>query len=229
MGSIAERLKQTREQVGLTQEQLAEKIGVTRQAISRWERGHTQPDIEMLAVLSEALQVDAEVLAFGRNTKPYQRFQKKYRICVVGAFACAAVVFLAMTFLGPYVKGWVNSHYMGNFVYFWVFQLLLPPIGCFALGFGGASLVALFYNTCLCGRWKKAVFFLGLLAIAPSLLVIADDALAIWIPGHSAHITFALYFRTTSLPAVKALLFALLPAVSGCLSFLGFQKKQDRQ
>ena len=42
------RLKSAREQAGFTQEQLAEKIGVTRQAVSRWEQGITQPDMDML-------------------------------------------------------------------------------------------------------------------------------------------------------------------------------------
>lgn len=226
MGSFAKRLKQLREQAGFTQEQLAESIGVTRQAVSRWEQGHTQPDMEMLVVLSEALQVDAEVLAFGRNAKPYQRFQKKHLISLVTAFSLVFVVFLLMTFLDPYLKNLVNRYDIDNFVYFWIFKILLPPIGCFALGFSAAAFIALFYNTCLIRRWKIAVFILGLIAIAPSLFVIVDYALGIWIPGHSIHITFALYMRTVSLPAVHALLFRLLPTLSGALMFLGLQNKQ---
>lgn len=227
--SFAKRLKQIRKQAGLTQEQLAETIGLTRQAISRWEQGHTQPDMEMLLTLSQALHMDVETLVFGRNAKQYRRFQKKHLVCFISALACACVVFLVMTFLGPYIKDWVNRHYKGNFVYFWIFQLLLPSIGCFSLGFGLAAFVALFYNTCLCSRWKKAVIILGLLAIAPSLLVIIDDALGTWMPGYSIHITFALYFKTIPLPALNNLLYAFLPAASGTLMYLGFNKESEHK
>lgn len=225
MDSFAKRLKQIWKQAGLTQEQLAETIGLTRQAISRWEQGHTQPDMEMLLTLSQALHVDVETLVSGRNVKQYRRFQKKHLACLFAALICVSVIFLVITFLGPYIKDWVNRHYKGNFVYFWIFQLLLPSTGCFSLGFGLAAFVALFYNTCLCSRWKKVVIILGLIAIAPSLLVIIDDALGTWIPEHSIHITFALYFKTIPLPALNNLLYAFLPAVSGALLFLGFNKE----
>lgn len=41
-------LKQLREKNGLTQEQMAARLMVTRQAVSRWENGETQPNIETL-------------------------------------------------------------------------------------------------------------------------------------------------------------------------------------
>lgn len=41
-------LKSLREKHNLTQEQFAERINVTRQAVSRWETGETQPNTEML-------------------------------------------------------------------------------------------------------------------------------------------------------------------------------------
>ena len=227
MRTFALRLKEMREQAGLTQEQLAEKIGVTRQAVSRWEQGITQPDMEMLVTLSDALQVDAETLAFGKNAKQYRQFQNRHLVGLVAALLSAAAVFLAITLLGPAIKAWVNNHYMGAFVYFWAFQLLLPPIGWSSLGFGIAALISLFYNTCLRNQWRMTAFILGLIAIAPSLLVIVDSALAIWIPGHSVHITFALYFKTIPLPALKHLLYAVLPVASGTLLFLGLNKSTD--
>ena len=49
---IREILKRLREKRGLTQEQLAEKVMVTRQAVSRWENGETQPSTDTLKLLS---------------------------------------------------------------------------------------------------------------------------------------------------------------------------------
>ena len=220
------RLKSAREQAGFTQEQLAEKIGVTRQAVSRWEQGHTQPDMEMLVVLSEALQIEAEFLTFGKQPNTYTRFQKKHKVCAIAAFSCGVIILLLMIFLEPYLKKLVHTNYdFDGFLYFWLFRMLLPPAGCFALGFGAVAFVSLFFNACLRRRWRITVLVLGLIAIAPSFLVIMDDALAMWIDGYSAHITFALYMRTVSFPAVQALLFRLFPIIAGVFIFLGFQKE----
>ena len=47
-----ERLRILREQAGLSQEQLAGQIHITRQAISKWELGHAEPSIEVLIALA---------------------------------------------------------------------------------------------------------------------------------------------------------------------------------
>ena len=46
--SIPKNIKRLRQQASLTQDQLAEKLFVTRQTVSLWENGKTQPDIETL-------------------------------------------------------------------------------------------------------------------------------------------------------------------------------------
>ena len=50
---LSERIYQFRRNSGLSQEQLAEKIGVSRQAISKWESGISTPELEKLLALSE--------------------------------------------------------------------------------------------------------------------------------------------------------------------------------
>ena len=55
-------LKGLREQRGLTQEQLAERMMVTRQAVSRWETGETQPNTETLKLLSREYDVSINTL-----------------------------------------------------------------------------------------------------------------------------------------------------------------------
>lgn len=59
---IQEILKNLREQHNLTQEQLAEKVMVTRQAVSRWETGETQPNTETLKLLSREYNVSINTL-----------------------------------------------------------------------------------------------------------------------------------------------------------------------
>lgn len=56
------KLHQLRKQKGYTQEELAESIGVTRQAVTKWETSSTLPDIEKLLTLSEIFQVSIDYL-----------------------------------------------------------------------------------------------------------------------------------------------------------------------
>lgn len=57
---FAEKLVEARKNAGLSQEELAEKLYVTRQAISRWETGKTEPDLQTVTRLCGILQVKAD-------------------------------------------------------------------------------------------------------------------------------------------------------------------------
>lgn len=60
--SIGSRIKESRVQLGLTQEELAEKIGVTKGAIANYENEVSTPKIELMYKLFEALHCDANYL-----------------------------------------------------------------------------------------------------------------------------------------------------------------------
>ncbi len=55
-------LKQLRENNNLTQEQMAKRLMVTRQAVSRWENGETQPNTDTLKLLSSEFNVSINTL-----------------------------------------------------------------------------------------------------------------------------------------------------------------------
>ena len=59
---IAERLYSYRKKSNLSQEQLAEKVGVSRQAISKWERAEASPDTENLIMLAKIYGVTLDEL-----------------------------------------------------------------------------------------------------------------------------------------------------------------------
>ncbi len=67
MAAIGKRIKKRREERQLTQEQLAEQLHVTRQAVSNWENAKTQPDIDTLLRLAEVLELPAEELLYGEK------------------------------------------------------------------------------------------------------------------------------------------------------------------
>ena len=60
MSNIGKTIKKIRAEKGLTQEQLAEQLHVTRQAVSNWEQEKTQPDVETLTTMAEVLEVPVE-------------------------------------------------------------------------------------------------------------------------------------------------------------------------
>ena len=56
------RLKIFRKQKGFTQEEIAEKLGVSRQAVAKWERGETMPDIESCLKLADLYETTVDML-----------------------------------------------------------------------------------------------------------------------------------------------------------------------
>jgi len=59
---ISENLKRLRHSRGLTQEQLAERLGVSFQSVSRWETGLSYPDLELLPEIAAFFEVSTDVL-----------------------------------------------------------------------------------------------------------------------------------------------------------------------
>ena len=60
---IGNKLNQLRKLSGMTQEQLAEKIDVSRQTISKWESDSTSPDLESIVKISRIFHVSLDVLS----------------------------------------------------------------------------------------------------------------------------------------------------------------------
>ena len=92
-------IKRHRTQLGLSQEELAEKIFVTRQSVSNWETGKTYPDLQSLLRLSELFGLSLDELIKGdieimKETIDREEIQKMNRWGNL-----LAVLFLAMVIL----------------------------------------------------------------------------------------------------------------------------------
>ena len=66
--SFAENLKTIRKNHQLSQEELAELLGVSRQAVSKWELGEGYPEVDKLLLLSKKLNISLDSLLGGENT-----------------------------------------------------------------------------------------------------------------------------------------------------------------
>ena len=72
---IQERLKEARQSIGMTQDQVAEKILVSRVTISHWESGKTLPDIVSLISLSDLYGISLDELVKG-DSKMMEKVKK---------------------------------------------------------------------------------------------------------------------------------------------------------
>lgn len=59
---LSENITQLRKAMGLSQEQLAEQVGVSRQSISKWETGQSAPELDKLVLLSKIFGVSTDAL-----------------------------------------------------------------------------------------------------------------------------------------------------------------------
>lgn len=77
--NIADRIRELRKNKGLSQEELAEQLGVSRQAISKWESEQSVPDIEKIILISDYFEVSTDYVlkgielsnAIGKKTKKH--------------------------------------------------------------------------------------------------------------------------------------------------------------
>lgn len=67
---LPEKIQRERKKMGLSQEKLAEKIGVSRQAITKWENGLASPELEKIVSLSECFKVSTDYLLKDNITEP---------------------------------------------------------------------------------------------------------------------------------------------------------------
>ena len=59
---FGENLQKLRKEQGISQEQLAEKLGVTRQSVSKWESGASYPEMDKIVALCNMFHCDMDVL-----------------------------------------------------------------------------------------------------------------------------------------------------------------------
>lgn len=130
MNAVGSHIKKLRKQRGLSQQALAEQLNVTRQAVSQWENGISQPDLDTLTRIAEVLGVDILEVIYGEKGKaakhltPYQRKRHWTGFILFGAVALVAWV-LSLT-LKPYLLDWMKSYYITT--YYFIYCYFAEPL-----------------------------------------------------------------------------------------------------
>lgn len=112
--TTGEKIAQLRRLKGISQEELAEKLGISRQAVSKWEAGTATPSTDNFKELSRLFGVSVDELLYpddievkadvetSNEAKPSSKkedsrpvgFWKRYKAAIIGACGCAAAVWL---------------------------------------------------------------------------------------------------------------------------------------
>ncbi|EJE7233483.1 helix-turn-helix transcriptional regulator [Clostridium botulinum] len=122
---ISERLQQLRKLANYSQEQLADMLNVSRQAISKWESGQSNPDINNVIKLSGIYNVSTDYILIGKEPnsestenktetkcevkkKTHNSISKKALsiIAIIGSTAIITILFIvALTAIAFFIKG----------------------------------------------------------------------------------------------------------------------------
>ena len=73
---VCEVIRRKRKELGLTQEQVAQRLGVSAPAVNKWERGSSYPDIAILPALARLLNTDVNTLLCFQEEPPTMRSQR---------------------------------------------------------------------------------------------------------------------------------------------------------
>ena len=121
---LSEKIYTLRRKNGLSQEQLAEKIGVSRQAISKWEGGLSTPELDKLKTLSEYFQITIDELTGDqaintsddaiekRTSVPRKTAESKIGICLCFIGAVCLILFGILTVIHPSSINRINESSM---------------------------------------------------------------------------------------------------------------------
>ncbi len=93
MASVRKHIRHLRTARGLTQEQLAENLFVTRQTVSAWETGKAQPDLETLERIASALDTEVTEVIYGVS-RPQALGPLKCRWAMIGGIITIIIVFI---------------------------------------------------------------------------------------------------------------------------------------
>ncbi len=168
---LHEKLQELRKSRGLTQEQLAQRIYVSRTAISKWESGRGTPSIDSLKALSAFFAVSVDELLSGdailtlaqEETKQRER---RIRHLVFGLLDCCAAMLFFLPFFGQRIDGTVQAvsllAWTGSTAYIKVAYLVMVSV----LTLWGVLLLAL-------QNWQSVHWLHGKEKISLSLHVVS--------------------------------------------------------
>ncbi|HIY05519.1 MAG TPA: helix-turn-helix domain-containing protein [Candidatus Evtepia faecigallinarum] len=174
--TIGSNLKKCRTAQGLTQEDLAQRLHVTRQTVSSWERNNSHPDLDQLADIAAALDTEVTVLLYGPE-RPARPTRRQVLGAAVPA-ALAVVLGAAGGWLTPWSKETLLVHSPSAYYYWGSYYL---PLLFLLLGLTLSALAALGWRRPLTRGQRRGcvvagTVLVGVLAVLPPSIQLVGQA-----------------------------------------------------
>lgn len=216
MKDISTRIRQLRQDAGMTQGELADRLHVTRQAVSNWENRKTRPDIETLDAISQVFSLDITELLYGGRPS---RWTKK-RIVQTAVYGSAVAVWLLLwLFALPAAKE--RAHYTCDFTIWLVVHFLCSFLSAACFPF----LLSLVSDIQIQNKLVRGIL-LGIGIFLAAWFMIAWLALTLQRSFNFTgifHTVFRLLFSGVAAPFEDIVTY--MPAISGALLYLGTSRK----
>lgn len=197
MRDIGKNIKDLRIAQNLTQDQLAEKLFVTRQTVSNYENGRSRPDIDMIVKISEVLECDVNTVLYG--IKDNGRKTEHIKLAV-GAVLTFVIVVLSI-YLEPITLQLRREHYLISFNFLLGFTLL--PLIWMLTGWTVMQLACVAFKTRLpVPKWSKYVryalavfiFIFFILVFFALLPVTTDDIIYLLEKSKGLQLSYTVHF-----------------------------------
>ncbi|MGM9618324.1 MAG: helix-turn-helix domain-containing protein [Oscillospiraceae bacterium] len=173
-----EKLQELRKQKGLTQEELAELLFVSRTAISKWESGRGYPNIDSLKAISQYFSVSVDELLSGDailslSEEESRQKENRSRSLVFGSLDCSTAIFLFLPFFGQRAGSVIQGVSLLSLTEIEPYIKIPYLIVVFAMVIWGMLLLALQNSKAAFWLQRKDKVSLGLSAAAALLFMIS--------------------------------------------------------
>lgn len=139
MRDTGKNIRDLRIRRNMTQDQLAEKLFVTRQTVSNYETGKSRPDIDMLVKIAEVLETDVNQILYGPS-KPQNRKPELIRTAVAAAISVGMWILMFLLDNVTWKLYYTSYHTIPRALQYWV----LYPFAFLCSGYTLMQLLSLF-------------------------------------------------------------------------------------
>jgi len=204
MSSVSKNIKRLRLSSGMTQDQLAAELHVTRQAVSNWENGKTQPDLETLRSLADVFETDEMEVIYGKKT-PLRGLEeypqnRALRIRITILFGSLAIIFLLVRLIWLPQSLVEYSYYRFHMGPVYASLLFVRPFLTVTICLFALSLMSIWKDIRIKSRISKNLFLT--MAITCVILYYGLLLLLFWrshsflpLPGFLFDLSVAMYFN----------------------------------
>lgn len=176
MAEVGKHIRKIRKEKNLTQDELAERLHCTRQTVSNYETGKSEPDISLLIELAGVLEVEINDLIYGPKKKENNQRQK---FGAVAALVTAGVLLAAIRILQPFAQEY-GYHYF-DMAPAMLLQYVLKPLTLALLGWGIAEAGKAFADICIWkNRQRRTIRIIRICYYVTAVILAVSVVMALW-------------------------------------------------